>query len=197
MPHADGSVGQCQKCHLRHEFSLEQVRKPETCNHCHIGPDHPQWEIYQESPHGISYLTGGDRWNWEAEPGTLTVNDFLRRAELVYPNRVAVVDEPDQPAESWGTLTYREMADRAAETLAGRDVTVVTASPLDRAQETAAPTAQLFDLPPQPPTIAVAASVARSTSSSSSHSRKVIRPTFSIAPAAKSGTATKSSFRYG
>jgi hydroxylamine dehydrogenase len=76
LPHADGSVGQCQKCHLRHEFSLEQVRKPETCNQCHIGPDHPQWEIYQESPHGIAYSTGGDDWNWEAEPGTLTVTDF-------------------------------------------------------------------------------------------------------------------------
>ena len=75
-PAADGSIGQCQKCHLRHEFSLEQVRKPETCNACHIGPDHPQWEIYQESPHGIAYLTGGDDWNWEAEPGTLTVSDF-------------------------------------------------------------------------------------------------------------------------
>ncbi|HEY64490.1 MAG TPA: nitrate reductase [Caldilineae bacterium] len=75
-PAADGSVGQCQKCHLRHEFSLEQARRPETCNACHIGPDHPQWEIYQESPHGIAYMTGGDHWNWEAEPGTLTVEDF-------------------------------------------------------------------------------------------------------------------------
>lgn len=75
-PQADGSVGECQKCHLRHEFSLEQVRKPETCNACHIGPDHPQWEIYQESPHGIAYATGGAYWHWEAEPGTLTVNDF-------------------------------------------------------------------------------------------------------------------------
>ncbi len=75
-PHEDGSVGQCQKCHLRHEFSLEQARKPETCNQCHIGPDHPQWEIYQESPHGILYATGGDSWHWDAEPGTLTVNDF-------------------------------------------------------------------------------------------------------------------------
>ncbi len=34
QPSPDGSVGQCQKCHLRHEFSLEQVRKPETCNAC-------------------------------------------------------------------------------------------------------------------------------------------------------------------
>lgn len=75
-PAPDGSVGQCQECHLRHEFSLEQARKPETCAHCHIGPDHPQYEIYVESFHGIAYLTGGDDWNWDAEPGTLTVEDF-------------------------------------------------------------------------------------------------------------------------
>ena len=67
-PAADGSVGQCQKCHLRHEFSLEQARKPETCGNCHIGPDQPQWEIYQESAHGIAYATLGDTWNWDAEP---------------------------------------------------------------------------------------------------------------------------------
>lgn len=75
-PHLDNSVGECQQCHLRHEFSLEQARKPETCNACHIGPDHPQWEIYQESPHGIAYMTGGDNWHWDAEPGTLSVVDF-------------------------------------------------------------------------------------------------------------------------
>lgn len=75
-PALDGSVGQCQKCHMRHEFSLEQVRKPETCNNCHIGPDHPQWEIYEESKHGIAYHTGGERWHWEAKPGTLTPADF-------------------------------------------------------------------------------------------------------------------------
>ncbi len=75
-PAADQSVGQCQKCHLRHEFSLEQARKPETCNACHIGPDHPQYEIYVESPHGIAYLTNGDTWNWDADPGTLTPQDF-------------------------------------------------------------------------------------------------------------------------
>jgi hypothetical protein len=75
-PQEDGSAGQCQKCHLRHRFSLEQARKPETCNACHIGPDHPQWEIYQESPHGIAYATDGDEWKWEADAGTLTVHDF-------------------------------------------------------------------------------------------------------------------------
>ena len=51
----------------------------------------------------------------------MTVNDFLDRAELVYPDRIAVVDEPDQPAESWGEITYREMARRARAMAAGLD----------------------------------------------------------------------------
>jgi fatty-acyl-CoA synthase len=40
----------------------------------------------------------------------LTVRDFLDRAEHVYADRVAIVDEPDQPAPSLGEVTYREMA---------------------------------------------------------------------------------------
>jgi hypothetical protein len=76
VPAMDGSVGRCQKCHIRHSFSLEQARKPDTCNNCHIGPDHPQWEIYQESAHGIMYATMGETWNWEAEAGNLSVVDF-------------------------------------------------------------------------------------------------------------------------
>jgi len=32
----------------------------------------------------------------------MTVLDHIERAELVYGDRVAVVDEPDQPAASWG-----------------------------------------------------------------------------------------------
>jgi acyl-CoA synthetase (AMP-forming)/AMP-acid ligase II len=51
----------------------------------------------------------------------LTVNDFLRRAELLYPDRVGIVDEPNQPAESWGSLTYREVAERARAIAAGLD----------------------------------------------------------------------------
>ena len=40
----------------------------------------------------------------------LTVRDFLDRAEQVYPDRLAIVDEPDQPAPGLGELTYRELA---------------------------------------------------------------------------------------
>ena len=43
----------------------------------------------------------------------LTVRDFLDRAEHLYPDRVAIVDEPDQPAPSLGRLTYRQVGDLA------------------------------------------------------------------------------------
>ena len=50
-----------------------------------------------------------------------TVRDFLDRGETVYPDRVAVVDEPDQPAESWGSVTYAELARRARAQAANLD----------------------------------------------------------------------------
>jgi acyl-CoA synthetase (AMP-forming)/AMP-acid ligase II len=51
----------------------------------------------------------------------LTIADHLERAELVYPNRVAIVDEPDQPAPSWGELTYGRVADLARAQAAALD----------------------------------------------------------------------------
>src|SRR5262245_5748739 len=51
----------------------------------------------------------------------LTVNDFIRRADLLYPDRIGIVDEPDQPAESWGSLTYGDVAERARAIAAGLD----------------------------------------------------------------------------
>ena len=41
----------------------------------------------------------------------LTINDFLDRAVAVYPDRVAIVDEPDQPAAPMRTATYSDLAD--------------------------------------------------------------------------------------
>jgi len=51
----------------------------------------------------------------------LTILDHLRRAEQVFPDRIAFVDEADQPAASWGSCTYREMARRARAQAAGLD----------------------------------------------------------------------------
>ena len=51
----------------------------------------------------------------------LTIMDHLRRAEQVYGDRIAVVDEPDQPAESWGSITYARLAELARAQAAGLD----------------------------------------------------------------------------
>ena len=51
----------------------------------------------------------------------LTVADFIERAELVYGDRIGIVDEPDQPADSLGSLTWAEVARRARAQAAGLD----------------------------------------------------------------------------
>lgn len=59
----DGSTGSCSACHTRHAFSAAQARQPENCGRCHLGPDHPQKEIYEESKHGIAYYSNMDKMN--------------------------------------------------------------------------------------------------------------------------------------
>ncbi len=43
----------------------------------------------------------------------LTIRDHLRRAAVAYPDRIGVIDEPEQPATSLGSITYRRMAELA------------------------------------------------------------------------------------
>ena len=59
----DGSKGSCSACHSRHSFSRAQARRPENCGKCHMGPDHPQKEIYEESKHGIAFHANVDKMN--------------------------------------------------------------------------------------------------------------------------------------
>lgn len=59
----DGSIGACTACHQRHAFSAAQARRPENCGKCHLGPDHPQKEIYEESKHGIAFAAHEDDLN--------------------------------------------------------------------------------------------------------------------------------------
>jgi hypothetical protein len=68
----DGSLGSCTSCHTRHAFSPAEARKPEACGQCHLGPDHPQIEIYTESKHGAIYATDGASYTWDSAPGTWT-----------------------------------------------------------------------------------------------------------------------------
>lgn len=67
----DGSNGVCSSCHARHTFSIAQAREPETCGRCHLGPDHPQLEIYNESKHGIVFRSNRSKMNMNKRPWVL------------------------------------------------------------------------------------------------------------------------------
>lgn len=77
-----------------------------------------------------------------AGTGTTTVVHLLRHGEVYNPAGVLYGRLPDYHLSDLG----RQMAERVATTLAGRDLTYVVASPLERAQETAQPTAAAFGL---------------------------------------------------
>lgn len=67
----DGTAGACSACHSRHDFYLKQARSPETCSRCHLGPDHPQKEVYEESKHYIAYSSHRDEMNMDSKSGVL------------------------------------------------------------------------------------------------------------------------------
>jgi len=49
-------VASCDACHTRHIFSTREARAPQSCRTCHMGIDHPQWEMYSSSKHGVRYV---------------------------------------------------------------------------------------------------------------------------------------------
>ncbi len=49
-------VASCDACHTRHLFSVQEARQPQACRTCHMGFDHPQWEMYSGSKHGVRFL---------------------------------------------------------------------------------------------------------------------------------------------
>ena len=56
---ADGvmfGLASCDTCHTRHLFSVKEAREPQACRTCHMGIDHPQWEMYSSSKHGVRHL---------------------------------------------------------------------------------------------------------------------------------------------
>ncbi|MFD4988084.1 histidine phosphatase family protein [Streptomyces sp. NPDC058374] len=72
----------------------------------------------------------------------ITVVHLMRHGEVENPSGILYGRLPGYHLSELG----RKMADRVAEHLAGRDVTHVAASPLERAQETATPVAQAHGL---------------------------------------------------
>jgi hydroxylamine dehydrogenase len=75
-PNSDGSIGSCTACHGRHRASVEQARTPSTCGQCHMGPDHSQIEIFEESKHGVLFEAQRDEMDLTVDPMELTVEDM-------------------------------------------------------------------------------------------------------------------------
>lgn len=48
-------LASCDACHTRHTFSAAEARDPAACRTCHMGFDHPQWEMYSSSKHGVRH----------------------------------------------------------------------------------------------------------------------------------------------
>ena len=72
----DGSTGSCTACHSRHKFSIAEARKPSACASCHLGPDHPNIEIYNNSKHGHIYNSDSDNWRWDTAPDAWEPGDY-------------------------------------------------------------------------------------------------------------------------
>jgi len=72
----DGSVGNCTSCHSGHKFSIAESRKPAACGSCHLGPDHPDKEIYDNSMHGHIFATEGNTWKYDSAPDAWEPGDY-------------------------------------------------------------------------------------------------------------------------
>ncbi len=49
-------VASCDACHTRHTFSVAEASQPQACQTCHMGFDHPQWEMFSGAKHGVRAL---------------------------------------------------------------------------------------------------------------------------------------------
>jgi hydroxylamine dehydrogenase len=76
-PNDDGTIGTCTACHTRHTSSVAIARLPATCGRCHLGPDHSQLEIYDESKHGVMFHAQEKLLNLDAPPDTLSTRDMF------------------------------------------------------------------------------------------------------------------------
>src|SRR5690349_3928999 len=76
-PNPDGTLGTCTACHTRHTSSVAIARLPTTCGQCHLGPDHSQIEIYEESKHGVMFAAQERLLNLSADPKNLTTRDMF------------------------------------------------------------------------------------------------------------------------
>lgn len=94
---SEGSVfghASCDACHTRHTFSVVEARQPQACQTCHMGFDHPQWEMWSASKHGVRYLL--------KQNGTLPETTAAPTCQTCH-----MVDGDHEVRTAWGFLAVR------------------------------------------------------------------------------------------
>ena len=84
----------CDACHTRHSFSVVEARQPQACQTCHMGFDHPQWEMWSSSKHGVRYLL--------KQNGTLPDSTPAPTCQTCH-----MVDGNHEVRTAWGFLAVR------------------------------------------------------------------------------------------
>jgi hypothetical protein len=84
----------CDACHTRHTFSVVEARQPQACQTCHMGFDHPQWEMWSASKHGVRYLL--------RQNGTLPDTTPAPSCQTCH-----MVDGDHEVRTAWGFLAVR------------------------------------------------------------------------------------------
>ena len=84
----------CDACHTRHTFSVIEAQQPQACQTCHMGFDHPQWEMWSASKHGVRYLL--------AQNGTLPEETPAPTCQDCH-----MVDGNHEVRTAWGFLAVR------------------------------------------------------------------------------------------
>jgi hydroxylamine dehydrogenase len=87
-------VASCDACHTRHTFSKTEAQQPQACQTCHMGFDHPQWEMYSASKHGVRNLL--------KQNGTLPANTAAPSCQTCH-----MQDGNHEVRTAWGFLAVR------------------------------------------------------------------------------------------
>jgi hypothetical protein len=112
-PNADGTIGSCTACHTRHTASVEVARLPSTCGQCHMGPDHSQLEIYDESKHGVLFQAQRKLLNLGAESKKLTTRDmFVPTCATCHMSGINGLNVTHDPSERLSYNLFAEVTDK-------------------------------------------------------------------------------------
>jgi hypothetical protein len=109
----DGTIGTCTSCHTRHTASVEVARLPTTCGQCHMGPDHSQLEIYEESKHGVLFHAQHRLLDLTVEPRKLTTREmFVPTCATCHMSGLNGMGVTHDPSDRLSYNLFAEVSDR-------------------------------------------------------------------------------------